>query len=267
MTNSATETRPAHDKRIIAVIPAHNEQESLPVTLKELAAVRPDVDVVIVDDGSTDQTARIARSIGCPTVSLPVNLGIGGAVQTGIRYALNHGYDVAFQYDADGQHRPDQIATLTAPILRGEADLVLGSRFLQKSGYKVGAGRGAIMWLLRTMSSWAIHQRITDNTSGFRAYGRGAMQFMVTNCSCDYPEIEAIILLVRNGYRFTEVPATMGERVAGQSMFTPVRAMYFIIRSLMSVVISVLVRPVCRDVQACKEESVDSLTAADGRHS
>jgi len=245
MDKSSEDMKPMRRQRIIAVIPACNEQDSLPATLSELASVRPDVDAVIVDDGSTDRTAEIAREMGVPVVSLPVNLGIGGAVQTGVRYALNHGYDVAFQYDADGQHRPEQIAALVDPILRGEADMVLGSRFIEDSGYRVSIARGMIMWVLRTLSSWAIHQRITDNTSGFRAYGRRAMQFMVTNCSCDYPEIEAIILLVRSGHRFTEVPVSMGERTAGRSMFTPLRGMYFIIRSLMAVLISVLVRPVC----------------------
>ena len=248
------EAKAVRTQRIVAVIPAHNEEECLATTLRELAEVRPDVDAVIVDDGSTDRTARIARAMGYPVVSLPVNLGIGGAVQTGVRYALSHGYDAAFQYDADGQHRPDQIARLIDPVLRGEADMVLGSRFIEDSGYRVSIARGAIMWLLRTLSSMAIRQKITDNTSGFRAYGRRAMQFMITNCSCDYPEIEAIILLVRNGHRFTEVPVSMGERFAGQSMFTPLRAMYFTIRSLMAVLISVLVRPVCSGPQ-CEEES------------
>lgn len=262
---SSGETIVSSGRRIIAVIPAHNEEASLPTTLRELASVRPDVDVVIIDDGSTDHTAAVARSMGYPTVSLPVNLGIGGAVQTGIRYALGHGYDAAFQYDADGQHRPDQIAVLVDPILRGEADMVLGSRFAEDTGYRVSIVRGAVMWLLRTLSSMAIRQKITDNTSGFRAYGRRAMQFMISNCSCDYPEIEAIILLVRNGHRFTEVPVSMGERTAGQSMFTPLRAMYFIVRSLMAVLISMLVHPVCLD--PCKEESVDGITAVDSRHS
>lgn len=245
MDRSSQDAKPVAGRRIIAVIPARNEQESLPTTLAELASVRPDADAVIVDDGSTDRTAEIARSMGFPTISLPVNLGIGGAVQTGVRYALSHGYDAVFQYDADGQHRPDQIGALVEPILRGEADMVLGSRFIENSGYKVSVVRGAIMWTLRTLSSMAIHQRVTDNTSGFRAYGRRAMRFMVDNCSCDYPEIEAIILLARNGYRYTEVPVSMGERTAGQSMFTPLRGMYFIIRSLMAVLISVLVQPVC----------------------
>lgn len=250
----AREARIVEEQRILAVIPAHNEEECLAATLAELAEARPDVDAVIIDDGSTDRTARIARSKGYPVVSLSVNLGIGGAVQTGVRYALSHGYDVAFQYDADGQHRPDQIAQLVGPVLRGEADMVLGSRFITDSGYRVSIVRGTIMWLLRTLSSMAIRQRITDNTSGFRAYGRRAMQFMITNCSCDYPEIEAIILLVRNGHRYTEVPVSMGERIAGQSMFTPFRAMYFTIRSLMAVLISVLVRPACPSAQ-CEEES------------
>jgi glycosyltransferase involved in cell wall biosynthesis len=229
--------------RLLAVIPAYNEEESLPSTLRELLAVRPDVDVVVVDDGSVDGTAEAARRVGVPVLRLPVNLGIGGAVQTGIHYALRNGYDVAFQYDADGQHRPDQIGSLVQPILRGEADMVLGSRFLTPSGYKVSALRAFLMWCLRTLSSRVTGQRISDSTSGFRAYGPRALEFMTTHCSYDYPEIEAIIGLIRSGYRFTEVPSQMRERTAGTSMFTPLRALYFVTRSFMAVLLSVLSTP------------------------
>ncbi len=233
-------------EKILAVIPAYNEQEALPRTIAELRQVRPDVDVVVIDDGSKDKTAEVARASGVAVVSLPVNLGIGGAVQTGMLYAARCGYDVAFQYDADGQHRPDQIHALTRPILEGRADMVLGSRFLTDTGYKVSMARGAMMWLLRTLSSLAIHQRITDNTSGFRAYGKRAIRFMTANCSCDYPEIEAIVRLTRSGYRFLEVPVVIGDRIAGKSMFTPFRAAYFILRSLMALTVSVLSTPWCR---------------------
>ena len=230
-------------ERILAVIPSYNEEDSLPTTLRELASVRPDIDAVVVDDGSTDATASIAAEMGCVVVSLPVNLGIGGAVQSGLFYAERNGYDIAIQYDADGQHRPDQIAAITDPILRGEADMVLGSRFMRGGGYRVSMVRGSMMWLLRTLSSAAIGQRVTDNTSGFRAYGHDAIRFMTRNCSCDYPEIEAVIRLTRSGFRYTEVPVLMRERTAGTSMFTPSRAMYFVIRSTMAVLISVMSTP------------------------
>lgn len=230
--------------RLLAVIPAYNEEESLPATLKELAEVRPDVDAVVISDGSRDRTVEVARAMGREAVALPINLGIGGAVQTGLHYALRHGYDVAFQYDADGQHRPDQIELITKPLLEGRADVVLGSRFLVNQGYKTELHRRAMMWLLRVLSSLAIGQRISDNTSGFRAYNRKAMEFMVRNCSTDYPEIAAIILLTRSGYRYAEVPVQMRERVAGVSMFTPLRAAYFLVRSFMAIVVSVLETPI-----------------------
>lgn len=253
-------------KRILAIIPAFNEEESLPSTLQELKEVRPDVDIVVVDDGSHDNTAEIALNAGVAVVSLPVNLGIGGAVQTGLRYAFENGYDAACQYDADGQHRPDQIGLITEPILRGEADMVLGTRFLENKGYEVSIVRGSVMWLLRTLSSMAIGQRLTDTTSGFRAYGKDAIRFMMTNCSCDYPEIEAIILLCRNGYRFKEVPTSMRERTAGQSMFTPTRALYFMIRSLLAVLISVLISPSRKKASCCTtEETLDTVTEGNSR--
>jgi len=230
-------------KRILAIIPAYNEEESLPSTLRELAQVRPDVDILVVDDGSTDRTAEICRSMGVPVVSLPVNLGLGGALQCGLRYAWRKGYDVAFQFDADGQHRPDQISLITEPVLDNRADIVLGSRFLNNTGYSVSKVREALMFLLKALSSVAIGQQVTDSTSGFRAYSRRAMRFMITNCSSDYTEIEAIILMTRSGHRYEEVPTGMRERTAGQSMFTPLRATYFLIRSLMAVLISVLATP------------------------
>lgn len=241
-------------QRILAIIPAFNEQESLPTTLRELAQVRPDVDILVIDDGSVDNTSEITRSMGYPVITLPVNLGIGGAVQSGLHYALRHGYDVAFQYDADGQHRPDQIHLIVDPILSGGADMVLGSRFMTDTGYKVSLVRGTLMWLLRALSSRAINQRITDNTSGFRAYGRRAIEFMTINCSCDYPEVEAIIRLVRSGYRYLEVPTSMRTRVAGKSMFTPFRALYFVIRSLMTVATSVLATPKRKRLPTPSEE-------------
>jgi glycosyltransferase involved in cell wall biosynthesis len=239
--------------RILAIMPAYNENESIGSTIDELKSVRPDVDILVVDDGSLDNTADIARQHGCAVASLPMNLGLGGAVQTGLRYAAQHGYDVAFQYDADGQHRADQIQHITEPILNGEADMVLGSRFLEGKKYKVSAVRGLAMWLLRSLSSAIIHQRITDNTSGFRAYSSDAVRFMITNCSFDYPEIEAIIRLTRDGFRYREAPVIMRERVAGTSMFTPARATYFVLRSLMSILMSALdVKPKSSQVPSNK---------------
>lgn len=227
-------------KTVIAVIPAYNEEESLPITLKELSAVRPDIDIIVINDGSTDHTEDVLKSMGYRYVTLPSNLGIGGAVQAGLQYAYRNGYNVAFQYDADGQHRPDQIANLVEPIINGKADIVLGSRFLKNTGYHVSMGRAVMMWLLKMLCSMATGIRVTDSTSGFRAYGRKAIGFMIKNCSTDYPEIEAIILLARNGYRYIETPATMGQRVAGVSMFNPLRASYFMIRAFMAIMISML---------------------------
>ncbi len=232
---------------MIAVIPAYNEVESLPTTLSELARVRPDIDIVVVDDGSTDRTSEIAKQAGIHVVTLPVNLGVGGAVQTGLRLAYKLGYDIAFQYDADGQHRADMIEDLTAPIFVGEADFVMGSRFQEKRGYKVDPLKRAMMWLLRTVTSRAMRHRMTDTTSGFRAYNRDAIKFMIDNCSVDHPEFESIIWMSRSGYRFKEIPCSMRERAAGQSMFMrPGHALYYMVRCLMGVIVSVLLPPKVR---------------------
>lgn len=240
--------------RIIAVIPAWNEEECIASTLRELAEVRPDVDVVVVDDGSKDNTADVVRNSGGKVIVLPHNLGIGGAVQTGMMYAMRHGYDVALQYDADGQHRPDQLEKMIAPLRAGEADMVLGSRFLENTGYKVSFVRKFLMWLIRVLTSMATGQNISDATSGFRAYGKNGIKLMATNLSYDFPEIETIIRVVRSGYRLKEVSTVMGERTAGTSMFTPFRATYFVLRSLMAVGLSVL------SVPRVKSKSADGGT-------
>lgn len=229
--------------RVLAIIPSFNEEASLPTTLRELTEFRPDIDIVVVDDGSSDDTSKIAMDMGVDVVRLPVNLGVGGAVQTGYLYALRHGYDVAFQCDADGQHRPDQVEFLISPVLSGEYDVVLGSRFLKDTGYKAPIARSSMMWLLRTLISAAIGQPVTDTTSGFRAYNRRAIRFMTMNCSCDFPDIDAIVRVVRSGFRFREISVPMRERVAGKSMFTPWRATYYMIRSLMGILISVWSTP------------------------
>ncbi len=198
--------------RILIVIPALNEEDSLAEVLADLHRTLPEADVAVIDDGSMDATARVARRGGAITLVLPFNLGIGGALQTGYAYAFDHGYDVAVQFDADGQHRSDQIAQLVEPVVQGRADHAIGSRLMGKGDYRFPFARRAGSWLIGLITRMVTGRRILDPTSGFRASGRRAIAFFARNypqAYLDSPEIT--VWLLRQGMRVDEVPALMRE--------------------------------------------------------
>lgn len=213
--------------RVLAIVPAYNEEEALPVTLAEIRRVAPWVDVLVVNDHSSDRTPEVAAQCGVPVVTLPFNLGVGGALQAGFGYALEHGYDVALQVDADGQHDPAFLDTVVAPVRRGEADVVIGSRYVSASAYKAPLARRAGMLLFAAIASRAMRRRITDTTSGLRAYTRPVMRFCQEELPHDFPDAPLLILLHRAGFRIREVPVEMRERIAGESFYTATRALYY----------------------------------------
>jgi glycosyltransferase involved in cell wall biosynthesis len=217
--------------RALAIVPAFNEARSLPRVLEALRAAAPGWDVAVVDDGSTDETAAVACRGGADAVlRSPVNLGIGGAVQTGYLWARDHGYDLAAQVDGDGQHDPRHLAAAAAPILEGRADLVVGSRFLSGEGFRSTALRRAgiryLSWFLRLRCG----VRVTDPTSGFRVAGRRAIELFAAEYPSDYPEPEAIALAVRCGQRVLEVPARMEARQHGASSIDAWRTAYYLVK-------------------------------------
>jgi glycosyltransferase involved in cell wall biosynthesis len=223
--------------RIAAIVPAFNEARALPALAEAFRARAPSVDVCVVDDGSRDDTARVAASLGFSVLRLPVNLGIGGAVQAGYLWALAHGYDVAVQVDGDGQHNPAYIAALVAPIEAGAADVVIGSRFLADGGFRSTfmrrAGIRYLSWFLLVRCG----ARVTDTTSGFRAAGRRAIELFARYYPSDYPEPEAIALAKRAGLRLTEVPVRMSERAHGQSSITLLRTFYYLVKVSLALVL------------------------------
>lgn len=219
--------------KILVVIPAHNEEESLPALLREIRA--QGVDAVVIDDASRDATAAVAAAAGVPVLSLPVNLGIGGAVQTGFLYAVRHGYDVVVQVDGDGQHDPAQIPTITAPLKADAADCVVGSRYLPSApdtAYKTPLARRIGMKFSSAVLRLATGVRVHDTTSGFRALNKVAFTYFATQYPVDHPEAEALLMLHQAGLRIAEVPVRMRGRVAGQSLFTFVRAFLYPLRVL-----------------------------------
>jgi glycosyltransferase involved in cell wall biosynthesis len=216
--------------RVLVIVPALNEARNLPAVAAELQACGEGVDACVVDDGSTDATAKVAVRLGLQVLRLPLHLGIGGAVQAGYLWAEERGYDVAVQLDGDGQHDPAFLGALLAPIRRGEADLVIGSRFLAEGGFRSTALRRAGIRYLSLFLRWRCGARVTDPTSGFRAAGRRAIALFARGYPTDYPEPEAIALACRNGLRIAEVPVTMRERSHGESSITALRAIYYLVK-------------------------------------
>lgn len=230
--------------RVLVIIPAHNEEDSLPKTLAEVKAKAPTVDVLIVDDGSRDGTARVARAAGIPVVRHPVNLGVGGALQTGFRYAVERGYDIGVQLDADGQHDPDYLAVLLAPMVANACDVSIGSRYVESTGYRAPWNRRLGMVIFSGVVKLALGQRITDTTSGFRAYSRPVMQVCQHDFPKDFPDAPLLIALARRGFRLAEVPVVMRERQAGQSFYTLGKQLYYPYKNLLASVMALIRRPV-----------------------
>jgi glycosyltransferase involved in cell wall biosynthesis len=231
--------------RRVAVVPARNEEDAVGRVVDELRAFDPGLDVVVIDDGSEDATAERAAAAGAAVVRLPYNLGIGGAVQTGFKYALEHGYETVLRLDGDGQHDPAQIPNLLGPLERGEADVVVGSRFAAGAGeYRAPfARRAGIRWFAHLVSLLT-RQKLTDTTSGFQAVNAQAIRLFAADYPHDYPEVEAAVMVVRHRLRIMEVPATMRGRETGRSSITLLRSLYYAVKVTLALVIGVVRRRV-----------------------
>jgi glycosyltransferase involved in cell wall biosynthesis len=246
--------------RTLVILPALNEQEALSAVLQELALTCPDLDVLVVDDGSTDATAEVARAEGVPVAVLPFNLGVGGALQTGFRYAVAHGYERAVQFDADGQHDPAQVPALLAALEEG-ADLVIGSRFNAPeagSEYAVGRFRSGAMGVLRLAVRLLSGRRFTDTSSGFRAFSAPLLAFYAANYPNEYlgDTVEALLLACQAGYRVVEVPVSMRVRAAGTPSTQNLSLAYHYLRAL----VSLLSRAPVRRRQRAQRRSSNGAT-------
>src|SRR5205809_379648 len=214
----------------IAIVPALNEEEAVGRVIDELRAFDPGFDIVVVDDGSTDRTAGIAADRGAHVLRLPFNLGIGGAVQTGYRFAFERGYDLAVQVDGDGQHDPAQLPAILAPVLSGEADLCVGSRFAEATGYQSSFARRVGIRVFAFVVSAVVRQRVTDTTSGFRAVNRKGIALFAADYPHDYPEVEATVMVIRHRLRLLEVQVRMREREHGRSAINTLRSIYYVVK-------------------------------------
>lgn len=198
--------------RILIIVPAYNEEASIRGVIEDLRRHFPAGDILVIDDGSRDATRVLAESCGVTVVRLPVNLGIGGAVQTGYRYAQEKGYSIAVQFDGDGQHMASEIPALLMPLQHGQADIVVGSRFLNPGGYRPSVFRRAGILIFSRVLSAILGMPVTDTTSGFRAANRRCIDRCALSYPEDYPEVESLVLLHRSGIRIAETAVVMRDR-------------------------------------------------------
>ncbi len=227
--------------KILVIIPAYNEAENIVNTVNTLTTTCPFVDYVIINDCSRDNTAEICKEYGFNFISLPINLGIGGGMQTGYKYAVENGYDIAIQFDGDGQHNAEYIKDLIKPIEDGEADLVIGSRFINKEGFQTSFMRRFGINVLGGVLRLCGKVKITDATSGFRAASKPVIEFFSNYYAQDYPEPEAIIATSVSGFKVKEVPVIMNERTAGVSSINTFKSMYYMIKVTLAILIYKLV--------------------------
>lgn len=230
--------RSPHATKRLAIVPAYNEAGCIATVVAELQMHAPGFDVVVVDDGSTDRTATLAREAGASVIRHPFNLGIGGAVQSGYAYAAEHGYEVAVQVDGDGQHDPRQLAALLDHLDENpQLDMVTGSRFLSSDGggYRSSASRRVGIRIFSRVISAVTGQLVTDPTSGLRMARRRAIDLFARDYPHDYPEVEAILMMHAHQLASAEIPVTMRERTAGESSINQARSAYYMVKVLLAI--------------------------------
>lgn len=215
------------DYNVLVVIPAYNESENI---LKTVASLEGRYDYIVINDASTDETRDILIRNNIPFLDLPINLGIGGCVQTGYRYAWENGYDIAIQFDGDGQHDAAYIEDLIQPIQSGEADMTIGSRFIEKKGFQSSRLRQFGISYFEKLIYLLSGKRIKDTTSGFRAVSRKVLRMFAHDYPQDYPEPQTNIQIIQRGMKVLEVPVMMNAREFGESSITPLRSVYYMIK-------------------------------------
>ncbi len=229
------------DAKILVILPAYNESGNIGATVRELKALDFRFDVIVIDDGSKDATAQEALNAGARVVSLPFNLGIGGAVQTGFLYALRNGYDIAVQVDGDGQHDAQYLKVILAPVLEEKADIAVGSRFIGSDiGWQSSAVRRVgirfFAWLISGLTGFSV----SDPTSGFRAFNAKAVKIFADDYPQDFPEPESIMSANRFGLRLIEVPVQMRKRAHGHSSIRYFKTLYYMIKVTIAILLNML---------------------------
>lgn len=228
-------------KRTLIIIPAYNEEGSIAAVVENIRKHGADADVLVVNDGSQDRTARKARESGAQVITLPYNMGIGSAVQSGMLFAKEKGYHFAVQVDGDGQHPANEIPSLLAALKDG-VDVAIGSRFVQSTAYRPPFFRAFGIKLFSFLVSSIVGKKVYDTTSGFRAINRKAIVLLAETYPHDYPEVEALITLHRNGMKFIEIPVEMNYRQEGKSSISATAGAYYMLKVTLAVLVAVIKR-------------------------
>ena len=224
---------------LLAVIPAYNEQANIIRVIRDVQRELPAADILVVNDGSTDRTAEAARTVdGIKVIDLPCNLGIGGAMQTGFKYAMAAGYAYVVQIDGDGQHLPGEVPKLLETMQETRCDMVIGSRFLEVESFRTTWCRRLGIKVFDLLFRALVNLRITDSTSGFRLYNRKSLEVLSRYYSSDYPEPDAIVLLNKSGLKVCEVGVAMREREHGCSSITPLKSPYYMAKVILTILFS-----------------------------
>lgn len=229
--------------RALIVVPAWNEEQAVGATVREIRGAVPDIPVLVVDDGSTDRTAEVARAAGALVLELPFNLGVGGAMRAGFRYAVRHGFTAAVQVDADGQHDPAEVPLLLSGLAR--ADIVIGARFAERGdAYQVRGPRKWAMVVLAKVLSKLARTRLTDATSGFKATGGRALPVFAEHYPVEYlgDTVESLVIALRSGCKVTQVPAHMRPRRGGNPSHSPWKAMVYLFRAFFALLLALIRR-------------------------
>jgi hypothetical protein len=228
-------------KKTLIIVPAYNEEGSIATVVENICRHVTKADILVVDDGSQDRTARKARESGAMVISLPYNMGIGGAVQSGFLFAKEKGYNFAVQVDGDGQHPSSEIPRLLEALDNG-VDMAIGSRFVQPTGYRPTFTRSLGIKVFSFLVSLIVGKKVYDTTSGFRATSRRAVLLLTETYPHDYPEVEALITLHRNGMRFVEIPVEMNSRQAGKSSIGAKNAVYYMLKVTLAIFVAIIKR-------------------------
>lgn len=231
----------SQEPRILVIIPAFDEATKIIGVIERIQTAAPSADILVVNDGSHDCTAALAAQAGALVVSHPYNLGYGVTIQTGYKYAWRHGYDYVVQIDGDGQHDPAFIPLLLAPVLAGDTDLSLGSRFLSVESYRPSFFRRLGILFFRKLVSVMIGREITDPTSGYQAFNRRVIGFFTTEVfPCDYPDADVLLTLNMAGFRLRELPVRMFANTEGKSMHSGIKPLYYVFKMLLSLFVTLL---------------------------
>lgn len=221
----------------LVIIPAYNEEASIVNTVRDILDHAPGFDYVVINDCSKDRTLQRCRENGLNVIDLPVNLGIGGGIQTGYRYAVEHGYDVAVQFDGDGQHDASYLQAMADRLERDDLDMVIGSRFIENEGFQSTGLRRFGINFFKFLIKLLYGGTITDATSGMRMCSRRVMEEFSVDYPQDYPEPETVARLLRKKYKVREIPVVMRERSAGTSSINPAKSVYYMIKVSLAILV------------------------------